>query len=302
MWKVKFRGKQASALRLVFIYLVFGGLWIFFSDRILLGLAPDVENYLLLQTYKGWLFVFCTALLLYLLSVHEFHVRDRVTEDLASSVLEKDELMRELHHRVKNNLQLIMSLMNLQRNNKEIDLLSRDILQQLYMRVHSIAVFHEKVYRLELYSKIPLADYIREIVDSAYYEYSETLSRIRLELELEDREVTVEKALPLGIIVNELLLNCITHAFSEEPPDDAVIRIMLVGEGSYDKLLVEDNGQGYAENVEHEEGLGYTLIHSLLKQIDGELEVQHTAGTRVVLRVSTKSRTPTHQEEELVAL
>ncbi|HKK65898.1 MAG TPA: sensor histidine kinase, partial [Clostridia bacterium] len=270
MWKMKFRGRRISALRMVLIYLLFGGVWIFFSDRILLQLAPDVQNYLLLQTYKGWLFVFCTALLLYFLSVREFHVRDKVTEDLASSVLEKDELMRELHHRVKNNLQLILSLINLQRNNKEIDLLSRDILQQLYMRVHSIAVFHEKVYRLELYRNIPLADYIREIVNSAYYEYSEALDRIRIELDLSDREVTVERALPLGIILNELLLNCIIHAFPEEPPDDAVIKVKLTDEGTNTLLIVEDNGQGYAANVQHE-GLGYTLIHSLLKQIDGEL-------------------------------
>jgi len=286
---------------MVLIYLLFGGVWIFFSDRILLQLAPDVQNYLLLQTYKGWLFVFCTALLLYFLSVREFHVRDKVTEDLASSVLEKDELMRELHHRVKNNLQLILSLINLQRNNKEIDLLSRDILQQLYMRVHSIAVFHEKVYRLELYRNIPLADYIREIVNSAYYEYSEALDRIRIELDLSDREVTVERALPLGIILNELLLNCIIHAFPDEPPDDAVIQIKLTDEGSDTMLLVEDNGQGYAANVQHE-GLGYTLIHSLLKQIDGEIEVQHTAGTRVVLKVSSQSHTPSYPGAEMVAL
>jgi len=286
---------------MVLIYLLFGGVWIFFSDRILLQLAPDVQNYLLLQTYKGWLFVFCTALLLYFLSVREFHVRDKVTEDLASSVLEKDELMRELHHRVKNNLQLILSLINLQRNNKEIDLLSRDILQQLYMRVHSIAVFHEKVYRLELYRNIPLADYIREIVNSAYYEYSEALDRIRIELDLSDREVTVERALPLGIILNELLLNCIIHAFPEEPPDDAVIKVKLTDEGTNTLLIVEDNGQGYAANVQHE-GLGYTLIHSLLKQIDGELEIQHTAGTRVVLRVSSKSNTPSYPGEGMAAL
>jgi len=301
MWKMKFRGRRISALRMVLIYDLFGGVWIFFSDRILLQLAPDVQNYLLLQTYKGWLFVFCTALLLYFLSVREFHVRDKVTEDLASSVLEKDELMRELHHRVKNNLQLILSLINLQRNNKEIDLLSRDILQQLYMRVHSIAVFHEKVYRLELYRNIPLADYIREIVNSAYYEYSEALYRIRIELDLSDREVTVERALPLGIILNELLLNCIIHAFPEEPPDDAVIKVKLTDEGTNTLLIVEDNGQGYAANVQHE-GLGYTLIHSLLKQIDGELEIQHTAGTRVVLRVSSKSNTPSYPGEGMAAL
>ena len=301
MWKMKFRGRRISALRMVLIYLLFGGVWIFFSDRILLQLAPDVQNYLLLQTYKGWLFVFCTALLLYFLSVREFHVRDKVTEDLASSVLEKDELMRELHHRVKNNLQLILSLINLQRNNKEIDLLSRDILQQLYMRVHSIAVFHEKVYRLELYRNIPLADYIREIVNSAYYEYSEALDRISIELDLSDREVTVERALPLGIILNELLLNCIIHAFPEEPPDDAVIKVKLTDEGTNTLLIVEDNGQGYAANVQHE-GLGYTLIHSLLKQIDGELEIQHTAGTRVVLRVSSKSNTPSYPGEGMAAL
>lgn len=288
-------------MRLVLIYLVFGGVWIFFSDRILLQLAPDVQNYLLLQTYKGWLFVFCTALLLYFLSVREFHVRDKVTEDLASSVLEKDELMRELHHRVKNNLQLILSLMNLQRNNKELDLLSRDMLQQLYMRVHSIAVFHEKVYRLKLYSNIPLADYIREIVNSAYYEYSEALDHIRIELNLSDREVTVERALPLGIILNELLLNCIIHAFPDEPPDDAVITIELTDEGTDTMLVVEDNGQGYAANAQHE-GLGYTLIHSLLKQIDGEIEVHHTAGTRVVLRVSSDSKNPSYPEEEMLAL
>lgn len=290
MWKHKWRGKQISALRIVLIYLLFGGLWIFFSDRVLLGVAADLQDYQILQTYKGWIYVAGTALLLYLLSVREFHVRDKVEEDLANTVHEKDELMRELHHRVKNNLQLIMSLLNLQRSNSEIDALSSKILQQLYMRVQSIAVFHEKVYRLELYSRIPLGDYIREIVNTVHYEYAEKMRSIHIDLELNDREFTVETALPIGIILNELLLNSVRHAFPQQPSAGARIGISLTDEEDHTKLKVSDNGQGYhrIEQLEYRDGrqgMGFALIESLLKQIDGKLEVHNDLGTTVVLRV-----------------
>ncbi|SRR6056297_12456 len=294
MWKAKRRGKRTSSLRIVLVYLIFGGIWIFFSDKILLGLAADIQDYQMLQTYKGWIYVVATAALLYVLTVREFHVRDKVEEDLANSVQEKDELMRELHHRVKNNLQLVMSLMNLQRSNKELDALSQDILRQLYMRVRSIAVFHEKVYRLELYSKIPLSNYIREIVNSLYTEYSEKLYKIKIEMDLHDRAFTVEKALPIGIILNELLLNCIKHAFSEDPPENAKITVELRAEDAQTIIIVEDNGKGYTKEElspgeEEKEGLGYSLINSLLRQIDGELEVKGGAGTRVELSVPHKA-------------
>ena len=295
-WKEKWRGKRISALRIVFIYLLFGGVWIFFSDKILLEIAADLEDYQMLQTYKGWIYVACTALLLYLLSVQEFHLRDKVEENLENTVQEKDELMRELHHRVKNNLQLIMSLLNLQRTSSEMDEISRKIMQQLYMRVQSIAVFHEKVYRLELYSRVPLGGYIREIVNSMYYEYAEKMSSIHIDLDLNDREFTLEKALPIGIILNELLLNCIRHAFPDTPPADARIAITLVDEGDYTKLIVEDNGRGYggSEQSEFQEkgrGLGFSLIQSLMKQIDGKLEVQNGSGTKVMLLIPNQTGT-----------
>lgn len=287
-WTGKWRGKRVSALRIVLIYLLFGGLWIFFSDRILLQLAADIQDYQVLQTYKGWIYVACTALLLYLLSVREFHVRDKVEANLENTVQEKDALMRELHHRVKNNLQLIMSLLNLQRTNSEMDAISHKIMQQLYMRVQSIAVFHEKVYRLELYSRVPLDEYIREIVNSAYYEYGEKMKAIEIELDLKEQEFTVEKALPVGIIINELLLNSIRHAFPDPPPEGARIRISLSVEQNTTKLTVEDNGQGYSstEQMEYQNsgrGMGFTLIQSLLRQVDGKIEVQNGNGTKIIL-------------------
>ncbi len=288
MWKDKWRGKRVSALRIVLIYLLFGGLWIFFSDRILLQLAADIQDYQVLQTYKGWIYVACTALLLYVLSVREFHMRDKIEENLENTVQEKDALMRELHHRVKNNLQLIMSLLNLQRTNSEMDDISRKIMQQLYMRVQSIAVFHEKVYHLELYSRVPLDEYIREIVNSAYYEYGEKIKAIHIELDLMKQEFTVETALPLGIIINELLLNSIRHAFADPPPKGARIRISLSEELNTTKLTVEDNGQGYSstEQIEYQNrgrGMGFTLIQSLLKQVDGKIEVHNGNGTKIIL-------------------
>lgn len=290
MWKDRWRGKRISALRIVLIYLLFGGLWIFFSDRVLLGVAADLQDYQILQTYKGWIYVAGTALLLYFLSVREFHVRDKVEADLANTVHDKDELMRELHHRVKNNLQLIMSLINLQRSSSEINELSGKILQQLYMRVQSIAVFHEKVYRLELYSRIPLGEYIREIVNSVHYEYAEKMRSIHIDLDLNDREFTVETALPIGIILNELLLNSLRHAFPQQPSAGARIGISLADEEDHTKLTVSDNGQGYhrIEQLEFRDGrqgMGFALIESLLKQIDGKLEVHNSSGTTVVLRI-----------------
>ncbi|MFW6209730.1 MAG: sensor histidine kinase [Spirochaetota bacterium] len=294
-WRGKWRGKRVSALRIVLIYLLFGGLWIFFSDKILLRLAADLQDYQVLQTYKGWIFVACTALLLYVLSVREFHVRDKVEANLENTVQEKDALMRELHHRVKNNLQLIMSLLNLQRTNSEIDEISRKIMQQLYMRVQSIAVFHEKVYHLELYSQVPLDEYIREIVNSAYYEYGEKMRAIQIELDLKEQKFTLEKALPIGLIINELLLNCLRHAFPEPPPEDARIRISLSKDHNATKLTVEDNGRGYSstEQMEYQNsgrGLGFPLIQSLLKQVDGKIEVQNGKGTKIILWIPIETQ------------
>lgn len=284
------KGKRNSALRIVAGYLLFGGLWIFFSDRLLLYIAANMQDYLMLQTYKGWIYVVCTAVLLYLLGLHEFHARDEIENELENSLHEKDKLMQELHHRVKNNLQLIMSLLNLHRTSGEINVLSNEVLEKLSLRIHSIAVFHEKVYHMDLFSTIPLDKYMREILSNIHMEYPERMRQIQIELSLSRRSFSIEQAVPLGIIFNELLVNSISHAFPPSFVKNAYIKIGLNDEEEQTKLIVEDNGIGFDPQLIEKShsgdgGLGYTLVDSLLKQIDGTMDIRRNNGTTVEITV-----------------
>lgn len=198
---------------------------------------------------------------------------------LAESLREREVLLQEVHHRVKNNLQVISSLINMQARQLS-DKASRRALEECKTRVEAIALIHEKLYQSKDYARVPFSDYARGLAQNIFHTAGVSHSVIDLRVEIEGMALAVDKAIPCGLILNELITNALKHAF----PDDrrGVVRVELRKEGATDVLLaVGDDGVGLPPNFDPSRSptLGLQLIATLVKQLDGHLEVVNTGGT-----------------------
>jgi two-component sensor histidine kinase len=198
---------------------------------------------------------------------------------LAESLKEREVLLQEVHHRVKNNLQVISSLINMQARQLS-DKASRSALEECKTRVEAIALIHEKLYRSKDYARVPFSDYARSLAENIFHSAGVSQSVIDLKVEMEGMALAVDKAIPCGLILNELITNALKHAF----PDNrrGVVRVELRKEGAGDVLLaVGDDGVGVPPNFEPSRSptLGLQLIATLVKQLDGQLEVLSAGGT-----------------------
>jgi PAS domain S-box-containing protein len=197
---------------------------------------------------------------------------------LKTSLNEKDMLLREIHHRVKNNLQIISSLLNLQSRYIE-DEDALDVFTESQNRVRSMAIIHEKLYNSKSMSNINFGEYITDLTDSLFYNYRVDPNRIMLNKNMDKIFFDVDTAIPLGLIINELITNCLKHAF---PGDNkGMINIDLVKDGSFYKLNISDDGVGFPDNVDYKntKSLGLQLVNNLVNQIDGKLELDGNNGT-----------------------
>jgi PAS domain S-box-containing protein len=208
----------------------------------------------------------------------------KVTEDkLKTTISEKDTLLREIHHRVKNNLQIISSLLNLQSRYIE-DSVSLEVFKESQNRVRSMAIVHEKLYKTENMSKIDFGEYIEDLASSLFYNYNITPDNIILSTNIENIFFDVDTCIPCGLIVNELLTNSVKHAF----PDDknGQIKIDLQdNEGTY-ALYVSDDGVGFPETIDYKntETLGLQLVTNLVNQLDGSLDIVNQDGTTIIIK------------------
>ena len=190
---------------------------------------------------------------------------------------QKEVLLREIHHRVKNNLAIVISLLNFQIRNNRSEELNRMILD-IQMRIRSMALIHEHLYRSEDLDRIPLASYI----DSLAYMIATAYSgrRVNVEKELEAIDVSIETALPIGLIINELLTNAFKYAFPAGEEGDLHIRLAR-GEGQTCLLDISDNGVGLPDSATPDSGksLGLYIVSLLVAQLDGTLEIDRSNGT-----------------------
>ena len=141
----------------------------------------------------------------------EDNVRAR-THELSAALREREVLLQEVHHRVKNNLQVISSLINLQMRKLERGA-SRDSLEECQTRVQAIALIHEKLYQSRDYARVPFADYARTLVSIVFHATGISPGDIDLEMAIEDVAVPVDRAIPCGLLLNELITNALKHAF-----------------------------------------------------------------------------------------
>lgn len=200
---------------------------------------------------------------------------------IGNSLKEKEVLLAEIQHRVKNNLAVISGLLNLQLSNARGDE-AKTLLLDARNRVMSIAMAHERLYRKQDLSRINLGQYLQELTDEIVNSQNRE-SSIAIRKEVIDMDIPITKAVPTGLIVNEVITNSIKHAFT---PASQSPSISLRMERRDDKIYITlaDNGVGFGNLGERKDSsLGITLIESLASQIDAEVSFGNTAGAQVVL-------------------
>ncbi len=181
--------------------------------------------------------------------------------------LEKEALLQEIHHRVKNNLQVISSLLQLQINEIS-DPATAEIFRESQLRIRSMALIHEKLYHSESLARIDLADYLRSLVSLLFSTYESSRGRISLELDLSPVFVSVDTAIPLGLIANELITNCLKFAFPTGRKGRVTVQLQALS-GSAFRFRVADEGiglpQGFA--IDNSGSLGMRLVRILARQL-----------------------------------
>ena len=204
--------------------------------------------------------------------------RQRAEQKIKESLKEKEALLKEIHHRVKNNLQIICSLLHLQ-SNSITDESSLALLKESQNRVRLMALIHEKLYQSVDVGKINLGDYIRDLCSHLLRSYEIVPDAVSLEVASDDIFLEIDTAVPCGLIVNELISNSLKYAF----PNGEKGAIRIEAELADDTFCISyrDNGVGLPEGLEihNVKTLGLQLITTLTEQLGGDLEIHSEGGT-----------------------
>lgn len=187
------------AVRITTAYLFISATWIFFSDRLLGAIVKNNRLLLRLQTYKGWFFVIVTSLLLFYLIRKSTSSLIKSRHKIEESLREKQTLLSELHHRVKNNLAVICSLIDLQTD--DLDTGEAKALQEIQYRIYTLADIEELLYQNKDVSQIPFHIHLKDIISSLEKSKSSTLS---FNNKIEEVYLNIDQAIPLGLLCNEI--------------------------------------------------------------------------------------------------
>lgn len=203
---------------------------------------------------------------------------------IKESLMEKEVLLKEIHHRVKNNLQIISSLLNLQTRYVEGEE-TINILKESQNRVKTMAIVHEKLYQSANLKDIDLKEYIENLVSDLFYSYGVKRGTIDLQIHVENLKMDIDTAIPCGLIINELVTNSLKYAFppayGSEFKNKGIIKIELKRLQDKLELIAADNGRGLPEYVDMEnvETLGLKMVNILTNQLGGTLKLDRAGGT-----------------------
>jgi two-component sensor histidine kinase len=248
----------------------------FFSDR-------EITLAQLLATHAA---VALENAALYDRAQREIQRRKLAERQIRQSLEEKEVLLKEIHHRVKNNLQIISSLLSLQSSFINDDK-ALEAFKDSQHRVRSMALIHERLYRSEDLAEIELGDYIRGLTAYLIQAYRSRRSQVHYQVESDGVVLEIEKAVPCGLIINELLSNALKHAFPESAAGQSNEIIILVRRTTRGQVMIEisDNGIGLPPDFDPAttSSLGLQIVNTLVAQLDGVLEFHSEVGTRITI-------------------
>lgn len=213
--------------------------------------------------------------------VREVSERKAAEEKVLASLYEKEILLKEIHHRVKNNLQIISSLLSLQ-SEKIKDTSTLRALRDSQARVRSMALIHQKLYQSKNLAKIEFGEYVQSLSRDLFRSYQRTLGDIQLKIQADEVLLDLDYAVPCGLILNELMTNALKYAFPNGRNGTLQVELRA-GDDHTISLRVTDDGVGLPEDLDiaNIKSLGLQLINGLTKQMNGRLEVGNSAGTDI---------------------
>jgi PAS domain S-box-containing protein len=213
--------------------------------------------------------------------------REKQENKLVESLEEKATLMKEIHHRVKNNLQVISSLLYLQSNHIE-DPEIKKILKISENRIIAMATLHEKIYQSKEFSKFDFKAYVEAIIEHLVSYYTNEKFKLKLNMNIERIYLSIDKAIICGLIINELITNAIQHAFTNK--DKGTVAVAIKEQDEWITMEIADNGKGMPQNINYlkTQSLGIQLVENLVKQLKGTLSMESEKGTLVFIKFRSK--------------
>ena len=203
----------------------------------------------------------------------------RSEEQMRSSLVEKEVLIREIHHRVKNNLQIISSLLHIQSSK-----ITNDEMVSMFTdcqnRVKSIALIHEKLYQTNSFTRVDFDSYTMNLVYYLFRMFDVKSNKVSIRMNVENVFLPMDTAIPCGLIINELVTNSLKHAFTDDKHGEILIQAVYHSDNKF-TLTIKDNGKGIPEDVDFNKSktVGFNLINSLVRQLGGNLKINRNEGT-----------------------
>jgi len=219
------------------------------------------------------------------LNVMDISDQKKIEDQLQRSLTEKEILLREVHHRVKNNMQVISGLIELQSLQISDPEVHR-LFQESHNRIKTMALIHESLYRSSDYSRIDFSSYLNELISYLLASYGRTSDEISVDVQIDVTQMSLDLAIPCGLIANELISNCLKHAFPRGRRGKITIRLVKAGTNEYE-FIVSDDGVGFPPGIDIRtvKSFGLSLINGLVThQMRGTLELRQGTGTTVVIR------------------
>lgn len=240
------------------------------------------------------LYIIClaAALILAIGSLYLYRSKQKTSKQLqeknkliSASLAEKEVLLKEIHHRVKNNLQVVSSLLNLQSRNIK-DEQALEAINEGRNRVKSMALIHQNLYRDDNLTGVDIKEYIQKLAESLFASYNISKESVRLETDIDDLDIDVDTVIPIGLILNELISNSLKYAFAFKT--EGVLKVTLKEEDDHLLLGVKDNGAGLPKgwDVSKLSSLGYQLVRSFAQKMKAELNINGDDGTDVRMKIT----------------
>ena len=243
------------------------------------------------QELSLWIGISVLAFIFASVSVYFFLNKKKISDKLAQknkliekTLSEKDVLLREIHHRVKNNLQIISSLLNMQSRFLD-DKKSKSVLAESQNRIKSMSLIHQKLYQEENLTGIETTSYFTELIDSLSLSYGINKTKVKMKIDIENLSLDVDTAIPLGLILNEIISNAFKYGVD---PETGVFKFSFKKISDTELLLkVKDNGAGIPEdfNIRKSKSYGMKLIQSLSKKLKAEVTFENNKGLEITMKI-----------------